>query len=149
MNSTINCCKEEFKVFYTCSEGQNSTYCFECDFRGFPYEKVVYVIEGTREEKEDGFISIIETYDYYPFVEGRRIKHEHKSLRPLTYEEAETLLERADDDIRTQLEYDTTRSQEEQALAAEDNVLLQTHSIRLSKNCNAPQYSSRNKEMAA
>jgi hypothetical protein len=108
MNSSIICCKEEFKVFYTCSEGcQNYTYCFDCDFIGFPYEKVVYAIEGTREEEDDGFINIIETYDYYPYIEGRRIKHRHISLRLQTYEEAEALLEKLDDDISTQLEYDT------------------------------------------
>ncbi len=148
MNSTINCCKEEFKVFYTCSEGQNYTYCFECDFRGFPYEKVVYVVKGTRKEIEDGFIDIVEIYDYYPFIEGRKIKHEHKSLRPLTYEEAETLLERLDDDIRTHLEYDINKRQE-QALAVEDSILLQTHSISLSEGSNSPQHRSRNKETTA
>jgi hypothetical protein len=63
---------------------------------------VIYVEAGTRKETEPGFAYIIETYEYFPFLQGKRVKHKHKSLQLLIYEEAKALVYTLDEKLRIQ-----------------------------------------------
>ena len=68
----------------TC-ESSHTTYCEICRWNGYPYEKVIFELQGLRSEIEDGFIIKFTTYDYKSAGE-KRAKHIHKHNQKLINE---------------------------------------------------------------
>src|SRR5215217_1636273 len=67
-------------------------FCDQCEWNGFPDEKIVRVFHGLRPEYEDGFIYNYTEYDYNP-LDNRRIEHIHKYDQKLIDEQLRIALE--------------------------------------------------------
>jgi hypothetical protein len=75
------------KVFEV--NAQDYIFCDQCEWNGFPNEKIIRVFHGLRPEDEDGFIYEYQEYDYDPLGKSRII-HVHK-FNPKIVEEQVTI----------------------------------------------------------
>jgi hypothetical protein len=72
--------------------------CDQCNWNGFPNEKIVRVHHGLRPKDEDGFIYRYTEYDYDPSGKSKII-HVHKYDQQIIDEQVRSILEQLNKEV--------------------------------------------------